>query len=140
MTYKAAKALLELGLVAVLALAGAGQSGAIPTLVERAGEHLPSRWSVATSQALYALASARAMHVLEGGLALDGMLTALEGWSLWKGYRWAPWLVVCATVIPLPWELWEIARTHSWTRVAIAIANIAVAGYLASRIKARRRQ
>ena len=134
MIYKAAKACVELALAAaLLSLARGGAPGAVGWL-EGAAEHLPPRWSVAASQALHALATERALHVLEGGLSLDGLLTAFEGWSLWRGYRWAPWLVVCATLIPMPWEVWHIARSPSTPRVAIAIANTAVAVYLGMRI------
>jgi len=133
--YKAAKALVELALVAgLVALAAGGERGAVGALAEGVRAHLASRWSVAASRALHALTSQRGIHLLEGGLFLDALLTTFEGWSLWKGYRWAPWLVVCATLLPLPWEFWEIARRGSWVRVAIATANLSVAGYLAWRI------
>jgi uncharacterized membrane protein (DUF2068 family) len=134
-TYKGVKALVELALLlGIVALARGGEHGTARALARSVREHLASGWSVAVSHAVRLLASQRGMHLLELGLSADALLTGLEGWSLWKGYRWSAWLVVCVTLIPIPWELWEIGRRGSWARVAIAAANLAVVGYLAWRI------
>jgi hypothetical protein len=68
--------------------------------------HLASRWSMLAGRALASLVSERGVHLLEMGLALDGALSAIEGWCLWRGYRWGLWLVVVATAAPLPLKSW----------------------------------
>lgn len=138
--YKALKAAAEVALLlGMLALARGGEHHTAARLAAVAREHLASRWSLELSEAVGFLASGRGQRLAELGLALDGLLTALEGWSLWRGYRWGPWLVVCASLLPLPWELWELGRGWRWSRVALIGANLAVAGYLAWRIARRGR-
>lgn len=70
------------------------------------------RWAVLAGRALGQLVSERGVHLAELGLALDGVLSSLEGWALAMRYRWAAWLVV---------------------------VNVAVVGYLARRIARRAR-
>ena len=71
------------------------------------------------------------------GLALDGLLTALEGWSLQRGYRWGYWLVVLVAAAFVPFELVSWARKPTVGRALILLANVAVAAYLARRILRR---
>lgn len=74
---------------------------------------LASRWSVGASSALGVLMSRRGLLLLEAGLTLDVILTALEGRSLWRGF--------------------------TWPRVALATINLAVVRSLAWRINRTRR-
>lgn len=137
--YKAIKAVAEVVLaIALVALAASGEVESLRDLAARLRHDVASRWSLLAGRALGALASARGVHLLELGLVLDAALSALEGWSLWRGYRWGPWLVVAATAVPLPLELVEIVRSHRASRVAIAVVNAAVVGYLAWRIRLER--
>jgi uncharacterized membrane protein (DUF2068 family) len=129
--YKSAKAVLELGLaVALVALAAAGEIETLREVAAQLRHHVASRWSLLLGRALGALLSERGVHLVELGLVIDGLVSAFEGWSLWRGYRWARWLVVAASAIPLPLELEEIVRTHRASRVALALVNIAVIVYL----------
>jgi uncharacterized membrane protein (DUF2068 family) len=137
--YKAVKALLELALVVgLLVLARDGGEALLRALAEAARHHLASRWSALASRGLGALSGGHGLRLVELGLGLDAALTALEGWALWRGHRWGEWLVVGATLLPLPWELWEILRTGSPARVAVALLNVAVAAYLGRRLAAGR--
>ena len=139
--YKATKAVLELAAVAgLLVLATWGEAERLAALAAELRTHLASRWAVLASRAVDAVASRGGLRLLETGLALDGLLTAVEGWSLWRGYRWGPWLVIGATTLPLPWELWEIARRGSWSRLALTAANLAVVAYLVRRAVHDRRE
>ena len=138
--YKAVKALAEVALVVgLLLLARGGERSALHEVASLARAHLASRWSELAARALAAASSGHRLQLLELGLALDAVLTGVEGWSLWRGARWGPWLVVGATLLPLPWELWEIARTGSAARVAVAAINLAVAAYLARGLVGERR-
>ena len=133
--YKATKALAEIALaVGLVTLAATGEIAALRELAVELRENLASRWSLVVGRALAALVSERGVHLLEGGLALDAVVSAVEGWSLWRGYSWGAWFVVVATAIPLPLEAAEIARSHRAWRVLLAVVNLAVVVYLARRI------
>jgi uncharacterized membrane protein (DUF2068 family) len=139
--YKAVKAVAELALAAgLLALAASGEVESMRELAAELRHHVASRWSLLAGRALGALASARGVHLLELGLVLDAALSAVEGWSLWRGYRWGEWLVVVATATPLPLEVLDIARSHRLSRVVLAVVNAAVVVYLARRIGQERRE
>jgi uncharacterized membrane protein (DUF2068 family) len=136
--YKGVKAVGEIALaVTLVVLAAAGELESVRELARELSRHVASRWSLLAGRALAALASPRGVRLVEVGLLLDGVLSAVEGWSLWRGYRWGPWLVVVATASPLPLELLEIARTHRLSRIALAAANVAVVAYLARRLARR---
>jgi len=133
--YKAAKATVELAAVAgLMAFAVTGEGSPLVALARDVKIHLASHWAVAFSHGLHAMGSRHGVHLLEGGLAVDALLTALEGWSLWKGYWWGAWLVIGATLLPLPWELWGLLHRGGWTRLALTAVNLSIAGYLARRV------
>jgi uncharacterized membrane protein (DUF2068 family) len=139
--YKGVKAVGEVVLaLGLVALAASGEVESVRELAAQLRHHVASRWSLLAGRALGTLASARGVHLLELGLVLDGALSAVEGWSLWRGYRWGPWLVVAASATPLPLELVEILRSHRLSRVALALVNAAVVAYLAHRIRVERRR
>jgi uncharacterized membrane protein (DUF2068 family) len=130
--YKGAKAILEVALAAtLLVLAATGEVETLRELASQLREHLASRWSLMLGRALATLATTHVVHLLAVGLALDGVLSAFEGFSLARGYRWGPWLVMVATATPLPLELHEIVRTHRPSRIVLAVVNLAVVLYLA---------
>ena len=43
-------------------------------------------------------------------LGADGVMTAVEGWVLQRGYRWGPWLVVGTTAALLPFEVVDLVQ------------------------------
>jgi uncharacterized membrane protein (DUF2068 family) len=138
--YKGVKAAAELALVvALVVLAATGEIAWVRELARGLREHIASRWSVEVGRLLAAVASQRGLHLVEIALSLDGALSAIEGYSLARGYAWAPWLVVAATALPLPLEARAIVHTHRLSRVAIALVNAAVVAYLARRIARQRR-
>jgi len=138
--YKGVKAVAEIAFaIVLLVLAATGEIGWVRELAHGLREHVASPWSVAIGRLLAALVSPRGLHLVVIALSLDGALSAIEGCSLWRGYAWAPWLVVAATLVPLPFEVREIVHTHRPSRVAIALVNTAVVAYLTGRIARRRR-
>jgi uncharacterized membrane protein (DUF2068 family) len=139
--YKAVKAIAELALAVVLVtLAASGKLVALRHLATQMQEHLESRWSMLASKAIGALVSERGVHLIKIGLALDGLVSSVEALALWRGYRWAPWLVVVSTASPLPLEVAEIVRAPRPSRVGLAMVNVAVVGYLALRMAKKRRR
>lgn len=138
--YKAVKAIGQLALAAgLVALAASGRLETVRSLAEVLRAEVASRWSLMVGRALLALTSRHGLHLVELGLLVDGTFTAVEGWALWRGFRWAPWLVVLATATPLPLEVVEILRKHSAPRIAALLVNVAVVWYLARRIARTRR-
>ena len=137
--YKVAKAAVQMALaVALVALATSGDIATVREWAAQARAHVASRLSLLLGRAVGALVSERGLHVLEIGLVLDAIVSAVEGWSLWRGYRWAAWLVVLATASPLPFEVEEIVRTHRASRIVLVAVNTAVVVYLALRIARKR--
>jgi uncharacterized membrane protein (DUF2068 family) len=137
-TYKAVKAAAEvLAALALVALAASGELATVQLMAAGLRDHLASEWSLSLAGAIEVLLSPHGTHLVELGLAVDGVLTAVEGWSLRRGAWWGPWFVVVATALPLPWELYEIARALSAARIALAAVNVAVILYLVRRIARR---
>jgi uncharacterized membrane protein (DUF2068 family) len=134
--YKAVKAVVEIALaIALVGLAAVGELATLREIAIQLKENLASRWSLMLGRALAALFSGRGVRLLELGLALDGIVSAFEGWSLSRGYRWGPWLVLAATATPLPLEIYEIVRTHRPSRVVLAVVNLAIVIYLARDVR-----
>lgn len=139
--YKAIKAVAELALAVGLVIAAAhGDIESLRRLAVHLEGNVAGRWSVLVGDALAKLVSERGVHLIELGLALDAASSAVEGWTLWRGYWWSPWLVVVATGSPLPLEVAAIVRKPTAVRIVVALLNVAVVWYLARRIARRRRE
>jgi uncharacterized membrane protein (DUF2068 family) len=70
---------------------------------------------------LYELAAAAAAYaVLEG----------LEAVGLWYQKRWAEYLTFVATLVFLPYEIWELTKSVSPFKVVALVVNVVIAVYL----------
>ena len=135
--YKLARAALSLGAAVVLALlVSSGETEHLRELADTARQHLASRWSDLLASAL----TPHHLWLAAVALALDGALVLVEGWSLWRGYRWAPWLVVVSTAALLPFEVVGLWRHPHLGRAVLLLGNIAVALYLAREAQRDRRK
>jgi uncharacterized membrane protein (DUF2068 family) len=72
------------------------------------------------------------------GSFLYGGLFLTEGIGLWLLKRWAMWFTVIITGSFLPVEIYELARHPSACKVGILVVNLALAVYLARRIRDER--
>jgi uncharacterized membrane protein (DUF2068 family) len=73
------------------------------------------------SSTLYAVAAAAAGYaVLEG----------VEAVGLWYQRRWAEYLTFVATIVFMPYEIYELSRSVSVFKVIAFLINIAIAAYL----------
>jgi uncharacterized membrane protein (DUF2068 family) len=73
------------------------------------------------SSTLYAVAAAAAAYaVLEG----------VEAVGLWYQKRWAEYLTFVATLVFIPYEVYELARGFSWFKLVAFLANVAIGLYL----------
>src|SRR5580765_50826 len=59
-----------------------------------------------------------------------GVLEMVEGYGLWRRYRWAEWLTVIATSLLVPVELYELVHKPSALKAAGLAVNILIVSYL----------
>jgi uncharacterized membrane protein (DUF2068 family) len=64
-------------------------------------------------------------------LLADGVVSLVEGWALYYGHWWGPWLVVCTIGSLMPFEVVALARRLTVVRAALLLLNIAIVWYLA---------
>ena len=69
-----------------------------------------------------------------GGALLYATLFFVEGVALWKGKRWAEYLVLVSTAIPLPFELRAVWHHASLLHVSILAINVGIIVYLAKQL------
>ena len=129
--YKLVKAVAQTlaGVCAVWLLIRGAEAGAA-TLAEFVLEHFTGAWALRLATLLVRAATSGHVKLLAVAMFGDAILSAVEGLALQAGRWWAPWLVVSATGLLLPWEFWELVRRPAWGRVAILAINIAVVVYL----------
>lgn len=138
--YKLVKSVVQVAAaVALVAWASPRRIAEARHLMDVVDAHLAARWSVHLARALTLATRPHTLHLLAAAAGIDGGVSFLEGYCLWRGYRWAPWLVVVATATPLPLEVHALARRLALGRVVVIAVNVAVIAYLAARIARRRR-
>jgi uncharacterized membrane protein (DUF2068 family) len=134
--YKLAKAVVELPLAALTAvLIGFGLAARVHVLALHVREHVGGAWTARLAGAL--LGAADHLWLVVVALVFDAVESSLEGWALYRGFRWAPWLVVVATSALLPFELVEVARHAHPTRILVLAVNVLIVVYLARRALSR---
>ena len=69
-----------------------------------------------------------------------GALELVEGFGLWRRYRWAEWLTVIATSLLIPVELWELVHKPSALKAAGLAVNVLIVIYLARLVTRRDRE
>ena len=131
LAYKLGKAVLWLVLATVLGvLIGSGRLDDVRELARPLRAHLASRWGLALGETLVSALSVHRLRFVEVGLALDGAISLVEAFALWRGHRWGSWLVAVSSALPVPLEAWELARRPSPWRALLLAANLAVVIYL----------
>jgi uncharacterized membrane protein (DUF2068 family) len=63
-------------------------------------------------------------------LGCDAVTSAVEGLLLQRGNRWARWVILGSTGLPLPWELDRLVRQPSVVRLALLLVNVAILGWV----------
>lgn len=69
-----------------------------------------------------------------------GALEMVEGFGLWRRYRWAEWLTVIATSLLVPVELYELVHKPSALKAAGLAVNILIVLYLMRLVTRGRRE
>jgi uncharacterized membrane protein (DUF2068 family) len=70
------------------------------------------------------------LYLVGAAVAAYAVLEATEAVGLWLGRRWAEYLTFVATVIFVPYEIYELTRTVSVLKVLALIINVAIVAYL----------
>jgi uncharacterized membrane protein (DUF2068 family) len=108
-------------------------------LAERLRHHAHA-WSVYLAELVARAASLRGLWTILVALVADGTASLVEGWALYHGHWWGPWLVVVMTGSLMPFEVVALARHVSGIRVALLVLNAVIVWYLARLALAERRQ
>ena len=72
------------------------------------------------------------------GAFIYAALFAVEGVGLWLHRRWAEYLTIGAAVSFLPFEVFELVKKPTGTKVSALILNLAIVGYLLIRLRRHR--
>jgi uncharacterized membrane protein (DUF2068 family) len=80
-------------------------------------------------RSLFAL-SLNSLHLLGAAIAGYAVLEGLEAIGLWQGKRWAEYLTFVATIVFIPYEVYELTKTVTWLKVLAFVINVAIAVYL----------
>lgn len=139
--YKTVKGALQLAIAAVLfALVPLGLAPWIHHAAYRLREHASRAWGVWLAELLLRNSTTSKVALAAAALALDGVLTSVEGWALRRGHTWGEWLVVVATSSLLPFELRALLKHRHWPHLVGFLLNLAIVIYLARQAVRRHRR
>ncbi len=129
--YKIGKAAIELCAALLLVLAAWGGLQAPATaLAADVERHALHGLGGALAHLLRTAARPGHLHLVAFALAADGILSALEGYLLWRRFAWARWVVVLGTGAPLPFELVRLVRRPSVVSLLLLLVNVAILAYV----------
>jgi uncharacterized membrane protein (DUF2068 family) len=80
-------------------------------------------------QTLFAF-SVSSLHLIGAAIAAYAVLEGVEAIGLWFAKRWAEYLTFVATVVFVPYEVYELTKTITWLKVVALVINVAIAVYL----------
>jgi uncharacterized membrane protein (DUF2068 family) len=78
---------------------------------------------------LFAISIAN-LYVAGTAVAAYALLEGTEAVGLWLGRRWAEYLTFLATVIFVPYEIYELTKSVSALKVIALVINLAIVAYL----------
>jgi uncharacterized membrane protein (DUF2068 family) len=70
------------------------------------------------------------LYLAGAAVAAYAVLEAAEAAGLWMGRRWAEYLTFLATVVFVPYELYELTKSISALKVLALVVNLAIVAYL----------
>jgi uncharacterized membrane protein (DUF2068 family) len=82
----------------------------------------------AASKALHA--GHGTLNLVAAGLLAYGLLEGVEGVGLWLAKRWAEYLTVVATAAFLPYEIFELSKSVTVTKLVAFAINVLAVVYL----------
>jgi uncharacterized membrane protein (DUF2068 family) len=97
--------------------------------------HHTGAWSLALAELVTRAATGRTLWTVVLALGADATMSLFEGWALWRGHAWGPWLVVVSTGSLLPFEIVALARHPHPVRAAVLAVNAAIVIYLVRKVR-----
>jgi uncharacterized membrane protein (DUF2068 family) len=70
------------------------------------------------------------LYLAGTAIAAYAAIEGVESVGLWFGKRWAEYLTFIATIVFVPYEVYELAKGVSALKVIALVLNLAVAAYL----------
>ncbi len=70
------------------------------------------------------------LYLAGAAIAFYALMVGVEAAGLWLGRRWAEYLTFIATIIFVPYEVYELAKGASVLKVLTLVLNLAIAAYL----------
>jgi uncharacterized membrane protein (DUF2068 family) len=70
------------------------------------------------------------LYLTGAAVAAYAVLEGAEAVGLWQGRRWAEYLTFVATVIFVPYQVYELTKTISALKVLALVINLAIVAYL----------
>jgi uncharacterized membrane protein (DUF2068 family) len=74
--------------------------------------------------------STTTLYLVGVAIAAYAVMEGVESVGLWLGKRWAEYLTFVATIVFVPYEVYELAKSVSWLKALTLVLNLAVAAYL----------
>jgi uncharacterized membrane protein (DUF2068 family) len=71
------------------------------------------------------------LYLVGAAAAAYAVMEGTEAVGLWLGRRWAEYLTFLATVVFVPYEVWELTRGVSALKIITLLVNVAIVVYLA---------
>jgi uncharacterized membrane protein (DUF2068 family) len=137
--YKLVKGALWLALAGVmLVMMRMGLGDRLGGLADRLRHHAHA-WSIYLAELVARASSMRGLWTIVVALVADGTASLVEGWALYHGHWWGPWLVVVMTGSLMPFELVALAHRLTVIRVALVVLNTIIVWYLVRSALAERR-
>ena len=72
----------------------------------------------------------RNLYLVGAAIAAYSVLEGVEAVGLWLGKRWAEYLTFVATIVFVPYEIYELTKTVTPLKVVALVINLAIAVYL----------
>jgi uncharacterized membrane protein (DUF2068 family) len=64
------------------------------------------------------------------GIALFAIVELIEGVGLWQSKRWGEYFAMVVTSLGLPYEIYDLTLSVSWTKLLLFSINLALVAYL----------
>ena len=80
-------------------------------------------------QRLFAVSTTN-LYLLGTAVAAYAVLEGVEAIGLWLGKRWAEYLTFIATIVFVPYEIYELTKSISALKIVTLVINLAIVIYL----------
>jgi uncharacterized membrane protein (DUF2068 family) len=70
------------------------------------------------------------LYIVGIAVALYAVMEGVEAAGLWLGRRWAEYLTFVATIVFVPYEVYELTKTVSALKVVALVINLTIVAYL----------